>query len=105
MKRLAVTQTPVNDHPGVGEGTTPFPGLVNFNFDSNFIILSVKQGASSTIFWVFGMTRPGIEPLSPGPSANMLYILAKEPNKLWKMKVTMILIIVGSLETIKNTVL
>ena len=27
---------------------------------------------SSTIFWVFGMTRPGIEPWSPGPLANTL---------------------------------
>ena len=25
-------------------------------------MLSVKQKASSTIFWVFGMTWPGIEP-------------------------------------------
>ena len=30
---------------------------------------------SSTIFWVVGMTRPGIEPLSPGPLTNIL------PNK------------------------
>ena len=27
---------------------------------------------SSTIFKVFGMTRPGIEPRSPGPLANTL---------------------------------
>ena len=26
--------------------------------------------ASSIIFWVFGMTRPGIEPRFPGPLAN-----------------------------------
>ena len=25
----------------------------------------LSKVASSTIFWVFGMTRPGIEPLSP----------------------------------------
>ena len=32
------------------------------------------MAASSTIFWVFGMTRPGIEPRSPGPLANTLLI-------------------------------
>ena len=36
-------------------------------------MLSVKQTASSTIFWVFGMTRPGIELRSPGPLANTTY--------------------------------
>ena len=30
--------------------------------------------ASSTIFWVFGMTRLRIEPRSPGPLANTLLI-------------------------------
>ena len=30
--------------------------------------------ASSTIFWVFGMTQHGIEPQSPRPLANMLLI-------------------------------
>ena len=32
----------------------------------------VKQGDMSTIFWVFGMTRPGIEPWSFRPLANTL---------------------------------
>ena len=32
----------------------------------------LSKEASSTIFWVFGMTRPGIEPRSPGPLANTL---------------------------------
>ena len=31
--------------------------------------------ASSTIFWVFGMNQPGIEPWSPGPLANTLTIM------------------------------
>ena len=30
----------------------------------------LSKVASSTTFWVFGMTRPGIEPRSPGPLAN-----------------------------------
>ena len=34
----------------------------------------LSEAASSTIFWVFGMTRPGIEPRSPGPLANTLLI-------------------------------
>ena len=37
-------------------------------------MLSVKQGGISIIFWVFGMTQPGIEPLSPGPLGNTLLI-------------------------------
>ena len=32
----------------------------------------LSKEASSTIFWVFRMTRPGIEPRSPGPLANTL---------------------------------
>ena len=31
--------------------------------------------ASSTIFWVFGMIRPGIEPRSPWPLVNTLTIM------------------------------
>ena len=32
----------------------------------------LSKEAPSTIFWVFGMTLPGIEPRSPGPLANTL---------------------------------
>ena len=35
----------------------------------------LSKNASSTIFWVFGMTQPGIEPRSPGPLANTLTIM------------------------------
>ena len=34
----------------------------------------LSKAASSNIFKVFGMTRPGIEPRSPGPLANTLLI-------------------------------
>ena len=34
----------------------------------------LSKVASSTIFWVFGMTWPGIEPRSPRPLANTLLI-------------------------------
>ena len=34
----------------------------------------LSKEASSTIFWVFVMTWPGIEPLSPRPLANILTI-------------------------------
>ena len=34
----------------------------------------LSKATSSTIFWVFGMTRPGIEPWSPGSLANTLLI-------------------------------
>ena len=36
------------------------------------ILLSVKQGGIKYHFKVIGMTRPGIEPRSPGPLANTL---------------------------------
>ena len=34
----------------------------------------LSKAASSTIFWIFGMTWPGIELRSPGPLANTLLI-------------------------------
>ena len=34
----------------------------------------LSKAASRTIFWVFGMIRPGIEPQSPGPLVNTLLI-------------------------------
>ena len=34
----------------------------------------LSKAVSSTIFYVFGMTRPGIDPRSPGPLANTLLI-------------------------------
>ena len=34
----------------------------------------LSKVASSTIFWVFGMTRPGIELQSPRPLMNTLFI-------------------------------
>ena len=34
----------------------------------------LSKEVSITIFWVFGMTRPGIEPRSPWPLANTLLI-------------------------------
>ena len=35
-------------------------------------MLSVKQSDIKYHFWVFGMTRPGIEPQFVGPLANTL---------------------------------
>ena len=50
-----------------------FPGLLHFILDTYLIMLSVKQGGSKYHFLkVFGMTRLGIEPRSPGPLANTL---------------------------------
>ena len=46
----------------------------------------LSKAASSIIFWVLGMTRPGIEPLSPGPLVNTLLIrpMSYQNNaKLW----------------------
>ena len=38
-------------------------------------MMSVKQGGIKYYFWVFGMTRPGIEAQSLGPLANTLTIM------------------------------
>ena len=38
-------------------------------------MLSVKQGGIKYHFWVFGITRPGIEPRSPGPLENTQTIM------------------------------
>ena len=57
--------------PRCREGRYSFPWIVPLYLDTNFIMLLSKE-ASSTIFRVFGMTRPGIEPWSPGSMANIL---------------------------------
>ena len=59
-------------HWGIGEDTTPFPGLLHFTLETYLIMLSVKQGGIKHSFWVFGRTQPEIEPRSPGPLANTL---------------------------------
>ena len=42
----------------------------------------LSKAASSIIFWVFGMSRPGIEPRSAGPLANTLLIRPMENLEL-----------------------
>ena len=56
---------------GVKEGAAPFPGLHQFTLDTYLILLSVKKEVSSINFKVFGMTRPGIKPNSPGLLATL----------------------------------
>ena len=56
----------------VGEGASPFPGLLHFTFDTYFIFPSVTQGGIKFHFKVFVMTRPGIKPRSSRPLANTL---------------------------------
>ena len=58
----------------MGEGATPFPGLLHFTLAPYRIILSVKQSSIKYNFWVHGMTRPGIEPRSPELLENTLLI-------------------------------
>ena len=48
-------------------------------------MLSVKQGGIKYYFWVFGITRPGTEPWSPGPLASVPNIT--ETQNLKKMSV------------------
>ena len=61
-------------------GRYSFPGLLYFTLDPYLIMLSVKQGGIKYHFLSFGMTRPGIEPRSPGPLANTL---TARPNFLF----------------------
>ena len=62
-------------------GATPFQGLTHFTLDPYLIMPSVKQGSIKYHFSVFGMTRPGIEPRSPGPLANTLTIMPMSGNR------------------------
>ena len=55
----------------------------------------LSKEASSTIFLVFGMTRPGIEPQSPGTLGNTLTIMPMSciyAKSKWCQKVTKSLI-------------
>ena len=52
----------------------PFPGLLHFTLETYLIMWSIKQGSIHNYFWVFGMTRPRIEPRSLRPLANTLPI-------------------------------
>ena len=53
-------------------GRYSFPGLLHCTPNTYLILLCVKQEGIKYHFKVFGMTRPGIEPSSPGPLANSL---------------------------------
>ena len=64
------------------EGVTPFPGLLHFTLDPYLIMLCVKQGRIKYHFWIFGMTRPGIEPQSSGPLGLLIRPMAQFMDKL-----------------------
>ena len=66
----------------VGEGATRPPGLLHFTLDPFLIMLSIKQGGIKYHFWVFSMTRPGIEPRSPGLLANTQLIRPMTRDKI-----------------------
>ena len=52
-------------------------------------MLSVKQGGIKYLFFlVFGMTRPGIEPRTPGPLTN---ILATGPFMSYNVSLSLLL--------------
>ena len=55
---------------GCQKDATSFLWFVYLTFLAYLIKISVKQGVTSTIFWVFGMSRPGIDPQPPWPLAN-----------------------------------
>ena len=61
--------------PSCWGGCYSFPWIDPLSLDPYLKMLSLKQGGIKYHFWVFGMTRPGIEPRSPRPLANTLSIM------------------------------
>ena len=60
--------------PRCGGGRNPISSIASLYPCSLPYNAVLSKVASSTIFWVFGMTWPGIEPRSPAPLANILHI-------------------------------
>ena len=63
------------------------PGLLHFILDPYLIMLRVKQGGIKYHFSVFGLTRPEIEPRSPGPLVNTL---TTTPMSSFKVKLAIV---------------
>ena len=63
---------PIATTPMYRGGRYSFPGLLYFTLDPYLIMQSVNQGGIKYHFLSLFMTRPGIEPRSPGPLANTL---------------------------------
>ena len=78
----------------VGEGTTPFHRLLKLLLIRNLLRWVLSKEAPSTMFWVFGITRSGIEPRLPRPLANILSIPSSmrihcqrlNPEIIWEKK-------------------
>ena len=62
----------------VGQGTTPFSGLILFTIDLHLLIVSVQQRDIMYYFCIFGMTRLGIEPKSPVETGEHCTYLVNE---------------------------
>ena len=50
--------------------TPPFPGFPHFTFDPYLIMQCINQNGIKYHFWVFVITRRGIEPGSPRQLVN-----------------------------------
>ena len=61
-------------HWCVVEDTSPFSGLLHLPLIHTLSYWMLSKVESSTVFWVFGMTRPGIETQSPGSLANTIVL-------------------------------
>ena len=59
----------------VGEGATPFSGLLHLLLIRTLQCWVLSKEVSSTKFQVFGISQPGIEPRSPGALVNTLTII------------------------------
>ena len=62
----------VESDPKAPKESYTFPWIAPLTLDPYLITLSVKVRGIKYHFWVFGMTRPGIEPRSLGLLANTL---------------------------------
>ena len=66
-------------------GRYSFLWIAPLTLDLYLIMLSAKQEGIKYNFWVFGMTRPGIELRFPGPLASNLTIIRLYVNlRIWK---------------------
>ena len=68
--------------PRCMEGRYSFPWIAPLPLIFTLYCWELSKAVSRGIFKVFGMTQPGIEPRSPGPSVNTLPTPIKNPVKM-----------------------
>ena len=76
--------------PVFGLGMTPIFGVKNCQIKS--LYASISKGAANTIFYNFGMVRPGFEPTTTAPKADeyviclFVLLLYVPSQQLWSLR-------------------